>query len=88
MNHVCVECLTTCCFFSQSFGDYKNDNYKQVIVIRTDLGMGKGKAAAQCSHAAVGLYRKVSKHQPDTLRRWMDNGQPKVVLKTEGEEAL
>ena len=29
-------------------------NYKMVLVVRTDLGMQKGKAAAQCAHAALG----------------------------------
>lgn len=27
--------------------------YKMVLVVRNDLKMGKGKACAQCSHAAV-----------------------------------
>lgn len=30
--------------------------YKMVLVVRNDLKMGKGKACAQCSHAAVCLY--------------------------------
>jgi len=37
---------------------YDNDTasgsaYKMVLVVRNDLKMGKGKACAQCSHAAV-----------------------------------
>ena len=27
---------------------------KQVMVVRTDIKMGKGKIAAQCCHAAIG----------------------------------
>lgn len=33
-------------------------NHKMVFVVRTDLGMGKGKIAAQCCHAAVMCYQK------------------------------
>lgn len=33
--------------------------YKMVFVVRNDLNMGKGKIAAQCCHAAVGLYRNI-----------------------------
>ena len=33
--------------------------YKMIFVVRNDLNMGKGKIAAQCCHAAVGLYRNI-----------------------------
>lgn len=32
--------------------------YKMVMVVRNDLKMGKGKACAQCSHAAVSIWRR------------------------------
>lgn len=39
--------------------------YKMVLVIRNDLKMGKGKACAQCSHAAVSIdtisFKKANK---------------------------
>ena len=31
--------------------------YKMVFVVNADLGMGVGKVGAQCSHAALALYR-------------------------------
>ena len=30
---------------------------KMVLVVRTDIGMGKGKACAQCAHTAVACYK-------------------------------
>ena len=55
--------------------------YKQVIVIRTDLGMGKGKLAAQVGHAAVSAAESARKSHAEWWRAWLDEGQCKVVLK-------
>ncbi|XP_066590568.1 uncharacterized protein [Prorops nasuta] len=63
------------------------DNYKLVLVIRTDLKMGKGKIAAQCAHAAVAAYKSARKH-PQMLKAWEDCGQPKITVKVDSEEAL
>ncbi|XP_063396046.1 peptidyl-tRNA hydrolase 2, mitochondrial-like [Mytilus trossulus] len=69
--------------FSSDSGEYK-----LVFVVRNDLKMGKGKAAAQCCHAAVMSYEAVSKTDPEMFRKWRMYGQPKVVVKTETEESL
>jgi len=63
---------------------------KMVIVVRTELGMTKGKIAAQCSHAALGCYKIAQKTTPELVKSWEDFGQPKIVLKldTAGEEGL
>ena len=68
---------------------FSTDN-KMVLVVRTDLNMGKGKAAAQCAHAAVDLYKKATKRTPKLLTQWESFGQAKVTLKAPegGEEAL
>ena len=46
-----------------------NGPTKMVLVVRTDLKMGKGKACAQCAHAAVAAFKKARSSCPDILRR-------------------
>jgi peptidyl-tRNA hydrolase, PTH2 family len=60
---------------------------KQVIVVRSDLGMGKGKVAAQVAHAAVDGAETARRKNPNWYDSWMEQGQAKVVLKTDGGEA-
>lgn len=62
--------------------------FKMVIVVRNDLKMGKGKVAAQCSHAAISAYKQVQRRNPELLKQWEYCGQPKVVLKAPDEETL
>lgn len=61
---------------------------KLVLVVRNDLKMGKGKAAAQCSHAAVKAYQQAAKKEPNILKLWLATGQRKVVVKTEDEDGI
>ncbi|KAI4228895.1 MAG: hypothetical protein L6R36_001313 [Xanthoria steineri] len=65
---------------------------KLVLVVRTDLGMGKGKIAAQCSHATLACYRALSSTFPSSLnpvlKQWERMGQAKVVLQAKNEEEL
>lgn len=66
---------------------------RMVMIIRTDLGMTKGKVAAQCCHAAVSCYRKIASpnlasFNIDLLNRWERGGQAKITLKCPSEEAL
>ncbi|KAK9665817.1 hypothetical protein RND81_14G138600 [Saponaria officinalis] len=63
-------------------------DFKMVLVVRNDLKMGKGKIAAQCSHATLGLYKKLHNKAPKALNRWEMCGQVKVVVKTESEEEM
>ena len=62
--------------------------FKMVLVVRNDLKMGKGKVAAQCSHAAVSAYKQVQRRNPELLKQWEYCGQPKVVLKAPDEDTL
>jgi len=59
--------------------------YKQCIVIRTDLDMGKGKMAAQAAHAAIAAFEQASSA---ARRRWLAEGQKKIVVKVRGEKEL
>ena len=60
---------------------------KQVIVVRTDLGMGKGKIAAQVGHACVLGAENVRKSHSDWFEKWW-GGQEKVVVKVESLKEL
>ena len=62
-------------------------NIKQVIVVRTDLEMGKGKIAAQVGHACVMGAEHVRKSHPEWFNEWWD-GQEKVVVKISGIKEL
>ncbi|KAI3471309.1 hypothetical protein Pfo_027972 [Paulownia fortunei] len=64
------------------------DDCAQVLVARNDLKMGKGKIAAQCSHATLGLYKKLLNQAPKSLNRWEMCGQVKVVVKIESEDDM
>ena len=62
--------------------------YKQVIIFRNDLKLGKGKIASQVAHAAVDSYVLTSKRDPRLAEKWLDEGQKKIVLKVESREEL
>ncbi|KAH1458722.1 hypothetical protein KXX13_008557 [Aspergillus fumigatus] len=70
--------------------DASNEEVKLVLVVRTDLGMTKGKIAAQCSHATLACYKYLIAHNPQSpiLRRWEQQGQAKIALQTKSEEEL
>ena len=59
--------------------------YKQIIVVRSDLKMSKGKLAAQVSHAAVDSAHNVERK---IIFAWRKEGQKKVVLKAKNETEL
>ncbi|WP_236751224.1 peptidyl-tRNA hydrolase Pth2 [Acidianus sp. HS-5] len=65
---------------------------KMVIVVRNDLKMGKGKIAAQVAHAAVSLVLEILNSSNNTwkscLYEWINEGQPKIIVKVESLEEL
>lgn len=58
---------------------------KQIMVVRNDLKMGKGKIAAQCCHGSLGAYKKTN---PEKIRKWENEAYAKVVCKVNSLEEL
>ncbi|SCU95099.1 LAME_0F10704g1_1 [Lachancea meyersii CBS 8951] len=67
---------------------------RMALVIRQDLGMKKGKIAAQCCHAALACYRLIGtdpsreSYNMDMTQRWLYGGQAKITLKCPDKENL
>ncbi|MCJ7450269.1 MAG: peptidyl-tRNA hydrolase Pth2 [Candidatus Nanohaloarchaeota archaeon QJJ-9] len=59
--------------------------YKQAVVLRTDIEMSRGKDVAQACHASLGAYRRA---EESMVEEWISQGQKKVVLEVEGLEKL
>lgn len=60
---------------------------KLAIVVRKDLGMSCGKIAGQVGHASVMAY-KSGLNFTEIAYKWYNEGQKKIVLKTENGESL
>jgi len=60
-------------------------NYKQVILVRADLKLPKGKLAAQAAHASVDA---VLKSDSKLVKAWRDEGMAKIVVKVKDEKEL
>ncbi len=58
---------------------------KQVIVVRKDLKMGKGKLAAQVAHASLSAFLISDEKKRE---EWLASGQKKIVLRAEDEGEL
>ncbi|KAK3387235.1 peptidyl-tRNA hydrolase PTH2-domain-containing protein [Podospora didyma] len=77
--------------------DLSNEECKLVLVVRTDLGMTKGKIAAQCGHATLACYKtllhaaqKEGQHSAAArlLRQWERMGQAKIAVQIKGENEM
>jgi len=60
-------------------------SYKQAILVRQDLQLPKGKAAAQVAHASV---EAVLKSKDEIVKSWRQEGMAKIVLKVADEKEL
>ncbi|XP_040169724.1 probable peptidyl-tRNA hydrolase 2 [Anopheles arabiensis] len=67
---------------------------KMVLVVRSDLGLKKGKIASQCAHAAVLCCMRAASAGGDAAGRgkmldaWLRQGQPKIVLRVDSLQEL
>ncbi|UCE15156.1 MAG: peptidyl-tRNA hydrolase [Candidatus Heimdallarchaeota archaeon] len=61
---------------------------KQIIILRKDLKMSCGKAAAQASHASVAAAIKSQREKLQEFTAWWKTGQKKVVLAVNSEAEL
>ena len=59
--------------------------FKQIIIIRNDLGMSEGKKCVQSAHASLGAYKKADKR---IIKRWESEGQKKVVLEVDSKRKI
>lgn len=65
-----------------------SEEYKLVVLVRTDLDMGKGKIAAQVGHASVECALRAEKKDKKAFDQWMLGGQKKVVLKVANRDEM
>lgn len=65
-----------------------NFRYKMVVVVRGDLKLSKGKLAVQVAHAAVTCAINAKKKHPLIFKKWIKEGQKKVVLRTKDLKEL
>ncbi len=61
------------------------NEYKQVILVRDDLKLPKGKMSAQVAHGSV---ENTLKSDEALVNKWLLQGQKKVVLKVKDEKEL
>lgn len=59
--------------------------YKQVILVREDLKLPKGKMAVQVAHASLSSFEWA---KPAVQEAWKREGQKKIVLKVNAVEEL
>ena len=57
------------------------EEYKLVVVVRTDLGLTKGKMAVQVAHASVSCAMQAHGRRRRGYDEWYREGQKKIVAK-------
>lgn len=59
-----------------------------MVIVVNKIEMSCGKLAAQVAHASVDCTLKALKKKPDIVRKWLNEGQKKVVLEASEEKIL
>ena len=65
-----------------------NSPFKLVLCVNMELNMTKGKIAAQCGHATLGVYKIASKYCKSAISNWEYSGQAKIALKVDKEDTI
>lgn len=65
-----------------------NQPFKLVLCVNSELGMTKGKIAAQCGHATLGAFKVASKFCKSALSQWEYSGQAKIALKADNTSVI
>ncbi|XP_015380216.1 PREDICTED: peptidyl-tRNA hydrolase 2, mitochondrial-like isoform X1 [Diuraphis noxia] len=65
-----------------------NGEFKMALLVRHDLKMGKGKVAAQCSHAIVHCYEESLRLKPREINSWESNNKPVDIFKIADEKTM
>lgn len=65
--------------------NYKMSELKQVLLVRTDIKMSKGKIAAQAAHASIEATLSANKK---LVSKWRLSGMKKIALQIENEQQL
>jgi len=79
---------------SDSFEDDSSDeplNYQEmklIMVVNSDLKMGKGKIGAQCGHATLGAIQNFKRKGYKGLSHYLRYGQAKVCVKASESEFI
>ncbi|MGC9012511.1 peptidyl-tRNA hydrolase Pth2 [Thermogladius sp.] len=64
------------------------EDYKQVVIVRSDLNMSRGKLAVQVAHASLMAAFEAYRERREWFTAWWESGQKKVVVKVSSEGEL
>lgn len=67
--------------FLHQVQEEEEEEYKLVLIVRTDLKMSPGKVASQCVHAALGAFRRIGYIDFNLCQKWQMQGEKTVCLK-------
>ncbi len=66
----------------------EDHQFKQAVIVRRDLGMGRGKIVVQCCHGSVIASEEARTRFREWWQAWMRDGQTKIALKVKDLETV